>query len=149
MFHHRNRILAAALALAAPLLFAACAASADYGQDGSELGEAPPPAPYAKVSELVELPEFIPGLGIMYVAPETLPAGPFLAYDRDGQLSATIYMTPLDALEQGTTYNDLAIGDTEVESVDVYHNAGHPGVEKPHVHVVLFHDEGARERLSE
>ena len=27
----------------------------------------------------------------------------------------------------------------EVTSVDIYYNAGHPGVEEPHVHVVLWH----------
>jgi hypothetical protein len=42
---------------------------------------APPGGPYKKVSELVKLPDFIPGLGTLYVNPGTLPAGPFLAYD--------------------------------------------------------------------
>ena len=47
------------------------------------------------MSDLVALPEFIPGLGTLYVQPATLPAGPFLAYDRDGRLVSTIYMIPL------------------------------------------------------
>jgi hypothetical protein len=29
--------------------------------------------------------------------------------------------------------------DPAVRSVDLYYNAGHPGVEKPHYHVVLWH----------
>jgi hypothetical protein len=40
---------------------------------------APPPAPFEKVSKLVKLPDFLPGIGTLYVDPKTLPAGPFLA----------------------------------------------------------------------
>jgi hypothetical protein len=112
------------------------------------LKTAPPPAPYAKVSGLVALPDFLPGLGTLYVDPKTLPAGPFLGYDHDGKLAATIYMTPIKALEGGTSFNDLPLGDPEVTSVDIYYNAGHPGVEEPHVHVVLFHGADAKARLA-
>ncbi|GGF82334.1 hypothetical protein GCM10011402_38660 [Paracoccus acridae] len=110
---------------------------------------APPDAPFQKVSELVTLPDFLPGLGTLYVDPATLPAGPFLGYDHDGKLSATIYMTPLEDLEGGQAFDDLALGRDSVASVDIYHNAGHPGVEKPHVHVVLYHDADAKARLAE
>ncbi len=34
-------------------------------------------------------------------------------------------------------------------AVDIYYNAGHPGVEEPHAHVVLYHDKGAKARLAE
>lgn len=111
--------------------------------------DAPPPTPYAKVSELVPLPDFLPGLGTLFVDPATLPAGPFLGYDRDGKLAATIFMTPIEDLQGGTSYNDLAVGSNEVSSVDIYYNAGHPGVEKPHAHVVLFHGTDAKARLAE
>ncbi len=124
----------------------ACAA---FAHDESALSEAPPGEPYQQVSELVPLPEFIPGLGTLYVDPATLPAGPFLGYDREGRLSATIYMTPLEELEAGTSYDGLDLGLHEVQSVDIYYNAGHPGVDKPHTHVVLFHDEDAKARLAE
>lgn len=110
---------------------------------------APPAAPFQKVSDLVTLPEFLPGLGTLYVDPASLPAGPFLGHDRDGKLSATIYMTPIEDLEGGTAFDDLAVGNDTVTSVDVYYNAGHPGVEKPHVHVVLYHDADAKVRLAE
>lgn len=110
---------------------------------------APPAAPYAKVSELVALPDFLPGLGTLYVDPETLPAGPFLGYDHDGRLSATIYMIPLADLEAGTAFDDLPVGAETVTSVDIYYNAGHPGVEAPHAHVVLHHDAEAKARLAE
>ena len=58
-------VLAALLALAAP----AAAAGA-----------------LQKVSRLVKLPDFIPGIGDLHVDPATLPAGPFLAYDHDGRI---------------------------------------------------------------
>jgi hypothetical protein len=118
-------------------------------QDGVDLTQAPPPAPYAAVSELVDLPEFLPGLGQLYVDPATLPAGPFLGYDHKGKLSATIYMTPVDQLEGGTAYNDLEVGAQAVSAVDIYYNAGHPGVEQPHAHVMLYHDHEAKARLAE
>jgi hypothetical protein len=134
-----------ALAGAAATL-GACAA---FAQDDSAATKAPPAEPYKQVSELVPLPDFIPGLGTLYVDPATLPAGPFLGYDRDGKLSATVYMTPVEELEKGTAYDDLELGAPNVSSVDIYYNAGHPGVDKPHAHVVLFHDEGAKARLSQ
>jgi len=117
-------------------------------QDEQSLTKAPAGDPYVKVSDVLPLPEFIPGLGTLFVDPATLPAGPFLAYDRDGQLSATIYMTPLEDLQNGVSFDGLSIGSHNVSSTDIYYNAGHPGVEKPHAHVVLFHDENAKERLS-
>lgn len=128
--------------------FLACVATAAMAQDATVPEMAPPPAPYAQVSTLVSLPEFIPGLGTLYVDPATLPAGPFLAYDHDGKLSATVYMVPIKALEDGTAYNGLAVGNDTVTSVDIYYNAGHPGVEEPHAHVVLYHDAGAKDRLA-
>ncbi len=110
--------------------------------------KAPPPAPYAKVSDLVKLPEFLPGLGTLYVDPATLPAGPFLGYDHDGKLAATIYMVPIEELQKGTAYDGLKLGAPDVSSADIYYNAGHPGVEKPHVHVVLFHGADAKDRIA-
>lgn len=100
---------------------------------------APPPEPYQQVSELVELPEFLPGLGQLFVDPSTLPAGPFLAYDRDGELVSTVYMIPVADLNPDTTFDNLAAPGGNVDHVDVYFNAGHPGVEEPHAHVVLWH----------
>lgn len=43
--------------------------------------KAPPGGDYKEVSTLVALPNYIPGLGTLYVNPATLPAGPFLAYE--------------------------------------------------------------------
>lgn len=98
-----------------------------------------PPPDYKKVSTLVDLPEFVPGLGMLYVNPETLPAGPFLAYDRDGTLVSTIYMIPLDAMNDRRAFNGLTVAHSPVDHVDVNFNAGHPGLPQPHYHIVLWH----------
>lgn len=133
------------------LLFSAAlvsaSATATFAED-AKLAVMPPPAPYVQVSTVLPLPEFLPGLGTLFVDPATLPAGPFLAYDHDGKLSATVYMTPLEDLQSGKSFNDLALGDHTVTSVDMYYNAGHPGVEAPHAHIVLYHDDGAKARLA-
>jgi hypothetical protein len=101
---------------------------------------APPGGDYKKVSSLVKLPEFLPGLGQLYVDPKTLPAGPFLAYDHDGKLVSTVYMLPLEDLSSPQKkFEDLASPGGKVDHVDIYFNAGHPGVEKPHSHIVLWH----------
>jgi hypothetical protein len=110
-----------------------------------DVGSAPPPAPYQAVSELVELPEFLPGLGQLFVDPATLPAGPFLAYDHDGKLVSTIYMVPVADLNPDKRFDDLAAPGGDVDHVDIYFNAGHPGVETPHAHLVLWHVPAAEE----
>ncbi len=98
-----------------------------------------PDASYKKVSELVALPDFLPGMGTLYVNPSTLPVGPFLAYDRKGTLVSTIYMVPLSDMEKHTAFTGLATGSNQVKKVDITFNAGHPGVESPHYHVTLWH----------
>ena len=70
--------------------------------------KAPPGGAYKKVSELVKLPDFLPGLGTLYVNPSTLPEGPFLAYDHAGRLVSTIYMVPLKDLDPQKGFPDLA-----------------------------------------
>lgn len=120
-----------------------------FAHDEDALRQSPAPAPYIQVSDALPLADFIPGLGTLFVDPATLPAGPFLGYDRDGKLSATIFMTPLEDRENGVAFDELHVGNHNVSSVDIYYNAGHPGVEKPHAHIVLFHDDEARGRLAE
>ena len=111
--------------------------------------QAPPAEPYKKVSELVTLPDFLPGLGQLYVDPATLPAGPFLAYDHDGKVVSTIYMVPIADLEGKKTFDNLTVPGGSVDHVDIYYNAGHPGVEVPHAHIVLWHVPIADEALVE
>jgi hypothetical protein len=96
-----------------------------------------PPSEYKKVSELVPLPDFLPGLGTLYVKPDTVPTGPFLAYDRAGKLVSSIYMIPLKDLEAHKAFNDLAVAHEKVDHVDLYYNTGHPGVPEPHYHIIL------------
>lgn len=105
----------------------------------ADIAKAPPAGDFAAVSSLVKLPDFLPGMGQLFVDPDTLPAGPFLAYDHDGVLVSTIYMLPIKDLNPDTRFEDLAAPGGNVDHVDVYFNAGHPGVEEPHVHVVLWH----------
>lgn len=98
-----------------------------------------PGGDYKKVSSLVALPDFIPGLGTLYVQPGTLPVGPFLAYDAAGTLVSTVYMVPLKEMQAQKKFSGLAVGKDDVKQVDMYYNAGHPGVEEPHYHIVLWH----------
>ncbi len=101
---------------------------------------APPGGEFKKVSSLVQLPDFLPGLGTLYVNPATLPAGPFLAYDRQGNLVSTVYMIPLKDINDQKAFNNLAVAHgPKVDHVDMYYNAGHPGVPEPHYHVILWY----------
>jgi hypothetical protein len=130
-----------AIAAVAILALAAIPAAAQ------SVAKAPPGGEYKKVSELVKLPDFLPGLGTLYVNPKTLPAGPFLAYDHHGALVSTIYMIPLKDLDSQKKFDDLAAPGGKVDHVSMYYNAGHPGVPDPHYHVVLWHVPKAQESL--
>lgn len=133
----RNMILGVAL-----LAFTAMPAAA-----AGNVGNAPPPAPYEKVSKLVKLPDFLPGIGTLYVVPKTLPDGPFLAYDHDGKLVSTIYMIPIKDLDAHKNISELAAPGGNVDHVSIVYNAGHPGVAEPHYHIVLWHVTKAQESL--
>jgi hypothetical protein len=99
----------------------------------------PPGGKYKKVSTLVPLPDFIPGLGKLYVDPATLPAGPFLAYDHQGHLVSSIYMIPLKDMNAQKAFNYLKIGRAPADHVDIVFNAGHPGVAEPHYHIIVWY----------
>jgi hypothetical protein len=108
---------------------------------------APPGGAYKKVSELVKLPDFLPGMGTLYVDPKTLPEGPFLAYDHEGKLVSTIFMIPLKDLNAQKAWSDLPAPGGTVDHVSISYNAGHPGVPEPHYHIVLWHVSKAQEQL--
>ncbi|NYT85182.1 hypothetical protein [Pollutimonas harenae] len=128
------------LCAAATAAFALSPIGANAHDAGTNaLLKAPPATPYKAVSSLVKLPDFLPGIGQLYVDPKTLPAGPFLAYDHDGKLVSTIYMIPLSLMKADMNLDNLGAAGAPVDHVDVVYNAGHPGVEEPHVHVVLWH----------
>ncbi|WP_040549520.1 DUF5602 domain-containing protein [Pusillimonas noertemannii] len=129
-----------------PILTAVAAAAVlafSLGVPGAMAAEpsvlnAPPPAPYKAVSSLVKLPDFIPGMGQLFVNADTLPAGPFLGYDHDGSLVNTTYMIPLSLMTSDMHLNDLMVPAGSVDHVDIMYNAGHPGVAEPHIHIVLW-----------
>jgi hypothetical protein len=93
---------------------------------------------YKKVSSLVDFPRFFPGIGALYVQPETLPNGPYRAFDRRGRLSSTIYMLPIEDLENRKKF-DLAGLAGKGDHATFYFNSGHPGLDKPHYHIHIWH----------
>ena len=98
---------------------------------------APPGAPYKKVSELVQLPDYLPGMGTLYVDPKTLPVGPFLGYNHAGKLVNITYMVPVEDLESHKAFANLgaSVAGLRVDHTELQYNPGHPGVEKPHYHI--------------
>jgi len=127
-----KRLALFALTVGAGLLFA---------QPGTAAAQrsAPPGGAYKLVSSLVPLPDFVPGLGTLYVDPATLPAGPFLGYDHQGKLVSSIYMIPLKDMNAHKAFSDLKVAHERVDHVDILYNAGHPGVAEPHYHVILWY----------
>jgi hypothetical protein len=101
--------------------------------------KAPPGGGYVKLSSFAQLPDYFPGLGTLYVDPATLPAGPFLAYDRQGNLTSSVYMVPLKDFRAGKAFNSLAAAKAKADHVDIYYNNGHAGVPDPHYHIVLWY----------
>jgi hypothetical protein len=83
--------------------------------------------------------DLVPGLGSLDVDPATLPIGPFLAYDRQGNLLSSIYMIPLDELNERKTFDALEVAQRRVDHVDIVFNAGHPSVAEPHYHVIVWY----------
>lgn len=93
---------------------------------------------YKRVSDLVNFPKFFPGLGIIYVRPDTLPTGPFLCFDRKDRLVATVYMIPIKDIDDHKTVEAAGVTGP-IDHVSFYFNAGHPGVDMPHYHFVIWH----------
>jgi hypothetical protein len=105
---------------------------------------AQPPAPYVNASTLLELPEFIPGVGALFIDPANAPVGPWLAYSQDNQqLIEVLFMVPVSEMENATDWPELAAGlfaDMDlgtVDHVDITYNGGHPGMAEPHYHFRL------------
>ncbi len=99
-----------------------------------------PPANFKKVSTLVRLPDWLPGLGTLYVDPASLPVGPYLGYNHSNQLVNVIYMIPVKDFDQHKNLNDLgekvAQMGLKVDHTSVDYNPGHPGMQVPHYHVI-------------
>src|SRR5690349_16099281 len=97
--------LLASLFVAGSLMFASSASAAHH----EDHAMAKPPAKFVKVSDALKLKamEFIPGLGTLYVDPATLPAGPFLGYDKAGKLMNVTYMIPLKDIQAKKDFMNL------------------------------------------
>ena len=66
-----------------------------------------------------------------------------------GRLVSTIYMIPMKKFEEHQKISDLKAPGGNVTNVDMYFNAGHPGVEESHYHIVLWHVPEASESVVE
>ena len=116
--------MAVAAALAAPVGFA------------GEVQQVPPAA-FKEVSALTQLPDYIPGLGTLYLNPATALVGPYLGYDKSGKIINVIYMVPLHQLQERKGFENLgaAVSGLKVDHIEVTFNPGHPGMMEPHYHV--------------
>jgi hypothetical protein len=70
--------------------------------------------------------------------PATLPLGPFLCFDRKDRLVATVYMVPTKDIDDHKLWEAPAFAG-KVDHVSLYFNPGHPGVDVPHYHFVIWH----------
>jgi hypothetical protein len=48
-------------------------------------------------------------------------------------------MIPVADITAHKIFEHLAVGGAAVREVDFYYTPGHPGVEQPHYHVILWH----------
>jgi hypothetical protein len=48
-------------------------------------------------------------------------------------------MIPIESLTPGMKFDNLLLGTAKVDHIDIYLDPGHPGVDKPHAHIVLWH----------
>ncbi|MDB5037126.1 MAG: hypothetical protein JWQ35_654 [Bacteriovoracaceae bacterium] len=99
-----------------------------------------PTGAYKKVSDLVALPEFVPGLGILYADPSTLPNGPYLGYDSNQNLISVTYMISITDMESHKNFETLGknLPELKINHTELMFNPGHPGFEEPHYHFVLW-----------
>ena len=95
---------------------------------------------YKRVSDLVNFPKFFPGLGVIFVKPDTLPSGPYVCFDRRDRLVATVYMVSIKDMDDHKPFEARAPAFAgKIDHVSHYFNPGHPGMEMPHYHIVLWH----------
>lgn len=121
-------------------LAAALMAGAGWAAGKAKDIHSSPPTNFKKVSSLVKLPDYLPGMGTLYVDPATLPAGPFLGYNKSGKLVNVIYMIPMKQLNDHKELEPLgeAVKGLKIDHTDLYFNPGHPGVEEPHYHITQW-----------
>lgn len=130
-----SRLLGGLAVLALLLVTGSWAAAQD-------LTQSPPPEPYVGVATILPLPDFIPGVGALFIDPANAPTGPWLAYGNDGSLIEVLFMVPISAMQDAQNWSDLAAGliaktGLSVDHVDITYNGGHPGMAEPHYHIRL------------
>ena len=98
------------------------------------------PPNFKKVSSIVNLPDWLPGLGTLYINPATAPIGPYLGYNHNGQLVNVVYMISIKDFNAHKDLNDLgervARMGLKVDHTSVEYNPGHPGMQQPHYHII-------------
>lgn len=115
------------------------------------------PEGYVNASEILPLPDFIPGAGALYIDPANAPVGPWLSYGNDGQLVEVLFMVPVSQMAESGNWDNLASGTFEtlgissVDHVDLTFNPGHAGMAEGHYHIrlVLLDDSAQRAALSQ
>lgn len=141
--------LGACVALGTALFPAQLAVAANVPLKGK------PPAGFVKVSDALKNPgmAFVAGLGTLYVDPKTLPAGPFLGYDTQGELVNVTYMLPAADLEKNMSWPALgtSVSGLKVDHTEVHVSGAHPGVMERHVHVInwLISESEKQKRLGD
>ncbi len=130
-------LCAGILAVMAPAANAQPVYPADPAPDGL-------PEPKGALEALMD---YVPGMGTLYKDPAAPLAGPFAAYDKNGNLVSTIYMVSIDDLNAHTKIDELSTHDDDVFGVELYYNPGHMGFDGPHYHIVLWHIDPATAAL--
>jgi hypothetical protein len=97
------------------------------------------PSGYKKWSELFGGSDFTKGRGTLYVDPETLPVGPHLAYDREGNLVSSAYMILLKDIDAHKRFDNLVAAHEKVDHVEIYYTGGHRGIAEPHYDIFLWY----------
>jgi hypothetical protein len=78
----------------------------------------------------VNFPKFFPGLGVIFVKPDTIPLGPFLCFDRNDRLIATVYMISIKDIDDHKSLEAPAFAGN-VDHVSYYFKSARPGFEMP------------------
>lgn len=111
-----------------------------------------PPANFRKVSEVSSLPDFMPGLGMLYVDPAMMPTGPYLGYDKDSKLINIVYMISLKQLDDHKNFFNLGamLGEQTIDHIDISFNKGNAAMNEPHYQIVqwLIPNDDVEERTS-
>lgn len=98
------------------------------------------PKGYQMASKVSKIPEFVPGLGTLYIDPKLLPVGPYVGYDKDGKLINAVYMIPVSMMEKHREWLErgTAITGIRTDHVDITFHSNAPGMSEPHYRIVQW-----------